>query len=198
MRYKLFIILCLVSFTIFSCQEKKSSSKQPSQTKDAFLKSAPAQIYFDGDCTEAVLKEICGAKSSIFVQSNSLESPAIAAALIDAHKGGVKIEAIVGKNPRKKKDDPVASMAKSGIPVYIDKRAGGRDDILAIDGKTIVTGSFDCGKTAGNAEIPTLTVAKSPEFAAVNMENWKDRKENAKIYQAKVTVPQKTSYKRKP
>lgn len=197
MRLNLLIIVCLLSLILLSCQDKNVSPKQKSPTKDVFLKSASAQIYFDGDCSQAVLEEICDAKSSIFVQSVFVDSPVIAAALIDAHKAGVKVEAIIGKYPRKKKDNTVASMAKAGIPVYIDKRANWREDVLSIDGKTIITGSFHCSDSAGNSDIPRLTVTKSVEFAAVNMENWKRRKEYATTYRVK-PEPQKTTYKRRP
>ncbi|MHB8110484.1 MAG: phospholipase D-like domain-containing protein [Syntrophorhabdaceae bacterium] len=192
-----FIVLCLSFFSLFACQDKSVSPHRPG-SKGSNFKSASAELYLDG-CPEAILKEICEAKSEIFVESQSLSSAAVAGALIEAHKGGLKVEAIVGKNQRKKKDSPAGSLASAGIPVYLDgKRAINRDETIVIDGKTVITGSFDCNEAADGRDIEKLTVARSPEVAAIYMKNWKNRKQHAKAYEAKVAATQNTVRKRKP
>ena len=52
----------------------------------------------NGGCTEAIVKEITNAKSEILVQAYSFTSAPIAKALVDAHKRGVKVEAILDKS----------------------------------------------------------------------------------------------------
>ena len=56
----------------------------------------PVQVYFspNGGCTDAIVKEIDNAKSEILVQAYSFTSTAIAKALLNAHKRGVKVEAV--------------------------------------------------------------------------------------------------------
>ena len=193
-----FVMLCLLTFFLFSCQDKGASSQRP-DSKERTLKSAPAQVYFDGDCSEAILQEICEAKSDIFVQSNSRTSAAVVGALIEAHKRGLKVEAIIGKNQRKKKDDPAASLANAGIPVYVDgKRAISRNETILIDGKTVIAGPFDCSKAADDGDTEKLTVTRSPELAAIYRENWKKTRQHAKVYATKATPAEKTVPKRKP
>lgn len=189
MQRTLFVILCL--FILFACHDKsvssspkdKGASPQKPVSKELVLKSAPARVYFGTDCSEAVLKEICEARSNIFVQAHSLPSAAVIGALIDARKGGLEVEVITGRGPRKAKNSPATSLANAGIPVYIDsKRAIGRDETIVIDGKTVVAGSFDC-----SSDTEKLTVIRSPELATVYMKNGKKGKQHAKAYRSKVT-----------
>jgi phosphatidylserine/phosphatidylglycerophosphate/cardiolipin synthase-like enzyme len=60
----------------------------------------PIQVYFSpkGGCTEAVVKELNAAKTSVLVQAYSFTSAPIAKALLDAHKRGVKVEVILDKS----------------------------------------------------------------------------------------------------
>lgn len=196
MQRALFLIACL--FILFGCQDKGVSPQKPA-SEELTLKSAPAEVYFGGDSSEAVLKEICEAKSTIFVQAHSLTSAALTGALIEARKGGLKVEAIVGNRARKGKNNPVAAIANAGIPVYIDKHAGDREETIVIDGKTVITGGLDYLKRATGEGPGTLTVGRSPELAAAYMESWEKEKSQAKVYRTVKAVPaQKTARKRKP
>lgn len=195
MQRLFFVILCVS--LLFACQDKSVSSKKPGSEESA-LKSAPAQVYFQGNYTEAVLKEICEAKSKILVQARSSVSAPIAGALVEAHKEGVKVEASVGKIFGRSKPGTEAYLANGGIPVYFSQRTKFSNETMVIDGKIVITGSFDPGKEEGDTG--HLTVIKSPELADAYIENWKKGKQNARLYQAKAkSVPaQRTRYKRKP
>jgi phosphatidylserine/phosphatidylglycerophosphate/cardiolipin synthase-like enzyme len=65
--------------------------------RELILNNAPTQVYFspNGGCTQAIVKEITGAKSEILVQAYSFTSAPIAKALVSAHKRGVKVEAML-------------------------------------------------------------------------------------------------------
>jgi phosphatidylserine/phosphatidylglycerophosphate/cardiolipin synthase-like enzyme len=56
-------------------------------------------VYFSphGGCTDAIIKELDNAKSTILVQAYSFTSAPIAKALLDAHKRGGKVEIILDK-----------------------------------------------------------------------------------------------------
>ena len=60
------------------------------------------EVYFSphGGCTDAIVKELNKAKSSILVQAYSFTSAPIAKVLLNAHKRGVKVEVILDKNQR--------------------------------------------------------------------------------------------------
>jgi phosphatidylserine/phosphatidylglycerophosphate/cardiolipin synthase-like enzyme len=116
-------------------------------TKDLTLNNAPpTQVYFspNGGCTEAIVKEITDAKSEILVQAYSFTSAPIAKALVDAHKRGVKVEAILDKSQRSEKYTSATFLADSRIPTFIDARhAIAHNKIMIIDQETVITGSFN-------------------------------------------------------
>jgi phosphatidylserine/phosphatidylglycerophosphate/cardiolipin synthase-like enzyme len=57
-----------------------------------------------GNCTEQIVKALREAKSSILVQAYSFTSAPIAKALLEAHKRGLRVEAILDKSNRTNKD----------------------------------------------------------------------------------------------
>lgn len=78
-------VLLFILFIIFS---------SPAYAVD--LTAGNTQVFFSprGGCTEAIIKEIDQAKSAVFVQAYSFTSAPIAKALLNAHKRGVKVQAI--------------------------------------------------------------------------------------------------------
>jgi len=58
---------------------------------------ADIRVYFspNGGCTEAIIEEIKNAKAEILVQAYSFTSAPIAKSLVDAHKRGDKVSAII-------------------------------------------------------------------------------------------------------
>ena len=65
----------------------------------------PIQVYFspNGGCTEAAVREINAAKTTILVQAYSFTLAPIAKALVDANKRGVQIQVILDKSQRSEK-----------------------------------------------------------------------------------------------
>jgi phosphatidylserine/phosphatidylglycerophosphate/cardiolipin synthase-like enzyme len=115
------------------------------------LNNAPTQVYFspNGGCTDAIVKEITGAKSEILVQAYSFTSAPIAKALVSAHKRGVKVEAILDKSQRSERYTSASFLANSGIPTFIDARhAIAHNKVMIIDNETVITGSFNFTRAA--------------------------------------------------
>ncbi|MGA8833977.1 MAG: phospholipase D family protein [Desulfomonilaceae bacterium] len=111
----------------------------------------PVHVFFspNGGCTNAIIKEIDNAKSEILVQAYSFTSTAIAKALLNAHKRGVKVEAVLDKSQRKEKYTSATFLANSRIPTFIDSvHAIAHNKIMIIDGTTVITGSFNFTKGA--------------------------------------------------
>ena len=81
-------------------------------------------VYFSphGGCTDAIIKELNIAKSTILVQAYSFTSAPIAKALLDAHKRGVHVEAILGKSHRTERYSSATSLSNPGGLMYIDDR----------------------------------------------------------------------------
>jgi phosphatidylserine/phosphatidylglycerophosphate/cardiolipin synthase-like enzyme len=80
------------------------------------------QVYFSphGGCTEAIVRELNKARSTIPVQAYSFTSVPIAKALLNTHKRGIKVEVILDKSQRTQKYSSATFLYNQGIPVKID------------------------------------------------------------------------------
>jgi phosphatidylserine/phosphatidylglycerophosphate/cardiolipin synthase-like enzyme len=155
---------------------------------DFVLNKTSAQVYFSphGGCTEAVIKEIDQAKTEVLVQAYSFTSTPIAKALLNAHKRGVKIEAILDKSQRREKYTSATFFANSGIPTYIDdKHAIAHNKIMIVDRTTIITGSFNFTRAAEEKNAENLLIITSADMARLYRENWLEHREHSEPYQAK-------------
>jgi phosphatidylserine/phosphatidylglycerophosphate/cardiolipin synthase-like enzyme len=89
----------------------------------------------------------------------------IAQALGAAERRGVKVRLILDKSQRTEKYSPADIVTHAGIPAFVDpKHAIAHNQIMVIDGKTILTGSFNFTTAAepGNAENPPVIQDVSP------------------------------------
>ncbi|MDA8408224.1 MAG: phospholipase D family protein [Deltaproteobacteria bacterium] len=140
----------------------------------------PVQVYFspNGGCTDAIIKQIDEAKSTILVQAYSFTSTPIAKAFLEAHKRGVRVEAILDKSQRKEKYNSATFLANSGLPVFMDgDHAIAHDKIMIIDGTTVITGSFNFTRAAEEGNAENLLIIRSPELAKLYTENWNRHRE---------------------
>ena len=142
----------------------------------------PAQVYFspDGGATAAVIKAIGGAKSEILIQAYTFRSPAMAQALIDAHKKGVKVELLIDKSERQEGLTPPTLMANAGIPVHLDgQHAVANNRVIVIDRKTVITGSFNFNSASEEMNAENLLIMHSKELSAVYRDNWLHHRRHA-------------------
>ena len=149
------------------------------------LGNTPFQVYFspNGGCADAIINQIDNAKSEILVQAYSFTSTTIAKALLEAHKRGVKVEAILDKSQKSQKYSGATFLANSRIPTFIDSvHAIAHNKIMIIDGKTVITGSFNFTKAAEMRNAENLLIIKSPELAKLYTENWKHHREHSEPY----------------
>ena len=152
------------------------------------LNNTPTQVYFSprGGCTEAIISEIDHAKTEILVQAFSFTSVPIAKALINAHKRGVKVQAILDKSQKSVKYTSAAFLADMGIPTYIDSaHAIAHNKIMVIDRETVITGSFNFTKGAEEKNAENLLIIKSKDLAKPYIDNWNQHKGHSEPYQAR-------------
>jgi phosphatidylserine/phosphatidylglycerophosphate/cardiolipin synthase-like enzyme len=169
------VVLLFLSFLVFSA---------PLQAAD--LTPSNTQVYFspNGGCTEAITKEIDRAKTDIFVQAYSFTSAPIAKALLNAHKRGVKVQAILDKSQKTAKYSSATFLYNAGVPTFIDaKHAIAHNKIMIIDRETVITGSFNFTKAAENSNAENLLVIKNKEIAKAYLDNWSRHKEHADKYE---------------
>jgi phosphatidylserine/phosphatidylglycerophosphate/cardiolipin synthase-like enzyme len=139
-----------------------------------------------GGCTDAIVKEINNAKSEILVQAYSFTSAPIAKALVQAHKRGVKVEAILDKSQRSEKYSSATFLANSNIPTFIDAaQAIAHNKIVIIDQSTVITGSLNFTRAGEERNAEHLLIIKSKELAEIYMDNWKKHRQHSEVYEAR-------------
>lgn len=132
-------------------------------------------VYFSPgtSCTDAIVREIAAARSTIHLQAYSFTSEPIARALVDAEKRGVKVVAILDASNRTKNYSAADFLAHEGIETYIDSQhAIAHNKIIIIDGATVITGSFNFTKSADQKNAENLLVIPDSELAAKYEVNW--------------------------
>lgn len=164
-KYLLITFLCLAVF--LSCPGTGLTGRQD--------KDVNISICFTpgGACTDKIIREIASARSEILVQAYSFTSAPIAKALIEAHKRGIKVVAILDKSQRTAKYTSATFLANMRIPTYIDdKHAIAHNKVMIIDGITVITGSFNFTRAAQEKNAENLLIIRSKEIARAYRENW--------------------------
>jgi phosphatidylserine/phosphatidylglycerophosphate/cardiolipin synthase-like enzyme len=106
------------------------------------------------------------ATHQILVQAYSFTSAPIAKALVDAHKRGVRVLAVLDKSNETDKYSAATFLVNAGIQTLIDDRhAIAHSKVMVIDSATIITGSFNFTKKAEASNAENLLVIKdAPEL----------------------------------
>jgi phosphatidylserine/phosphatidylglycerophosphate/cardiolipin synthase-like enzyme len=179
------LLALLVAFPLWmACgQEPGSGATQ------APGKGAPTwEVYFSpkGGCTEAVVKALDSAKTTVLVQAYSFTSAPIAKALVDAARRGVKVEIVLDKSQRTEKYSSADFVAHEGVPTRIDAvHAIAHNKVMVIDGTTVLTGSFNFTKAAEEHNAENLLVIRDPLLAEKYAANWKVHADHSEAYTGK-------------
>jgi len=143
------------------------------------------QVWFSpgGGCTDAIIGELNKAKKEILVQAYSFTSQAIAKALVDAHKRGVRTEIILDKSQRTEKYSAADFTSHMGVSTYIDgAHAIAHNKIMIIDNETVITGSFNFTKAAEERNAENLLIIRSKQLAKDYLDNWEKHKAHSEKY----------------
>ena len=156
---------------------------------ETFQSTGSIEAYFSpsGGATTAIVKEIYSAKSEIRVQAYSFTSSPIAKALVNAHKRGIEIEAVLDKGQRRDKYTSADFVAHAGIHTYIDSAHSiAHNKIIIIDKTTLITGSFNFTNAAEEKNAENLLVIKGNKALVERyIKNFEVHKEHSEKYQGK-------------
>jgi phosphatidylserine/phosphatidylglycerophosphate/cardiolipin synthase-like enzyme len=144
------------------------------------------RVYFTpGDSAEmAIVDQLLNAKESILVQAYSFTNPAIASALADAHRRGVSVSILLDKSHRTQKYSAADFTAHAGIPTLIDDRhAIAHNKIMIIDGRVVITGSYNFTKAAEKSNAENLVIIESGSVAEKYHNNWQKHRRHSQPYQ---------------
>lgn len=150
----------------------------------------PIEVFFspNGGCTDAVVKEVTAAKTSILVQAYSFTSAPIAQALVDARSRGVAVEIVLDKSQTTEKSSLLNFVFSRGIPTTIDdKHAIAHNKIMVIDTSEVLTGSFNFTAAAEKSNAENLLVIHDPALASRYAANWKVHHDHSVPYQPPAT-----------
>ena len=136
-----------------------------------------------GHCTELAVDTLASAKHTVLVQAYSFTSAPIAQALIDAHKRGVGVQAILDKSQRTEHYSAADLLLHAGIPVGIDAaHAIAHNKVMILDDETVITGSFNFTKAAEEHNAENLLVLHDRALAAQYRANWNAHQAHAQPY----------------
>ncbi len=115
-----------------------------------------------GGCTEAIVSEIGKAAQSLDIQAYVFTSPAISGAVLEANKRGVHIRIVLDKSQRSDHNSAATLLANRGIPVYVDDQHGiAHNKLILIDGKVLITGSFNFSKASEERNAENLLIIRN-------------------------------------
>jgi phosphatidylserine/phosphatidylglycerophosphate/cardiolipin synthase-like enzyme len=176
MNLKKYVILASIAFALAS--QTTFSYPIPS--------TGTVDVYFspNGGATDAITREIGKARQEVLVQAYSFTSKPISKALLDAHKRGIKVVAVLDKSQRTQNYSGATVLANAGIPVYIDSQhAIAHNKIIIIDRRTLITGSFNFTKAdeEKNAE-NLLVITGNQPLVDRYLRNFEEHKAHSEPY----------------
>lgn len=140
----------------------------------------------DGRCSSLILDAISSARETVRVQAYSFTARPIAEALIEARRRGVDVAVIVDKSQTSERYSVIALLNEAGIPLYVDYCCAiAHNKVMVIDGKKVVTGSYNFTKGAEEKNAENLLVIDDATMAKAYLENWTVHRDGARIFAAK-------------
>ena len=93
------------------------------------------------------------------------------------------MEVILDKSQRTQKYSSATFLYNQGIPVKIDaQHAIAHNKVMIIDGKTVITGSFNFTKAAEDNNAENLLVIRDKELAERYIKNWQEHERHSEVY----------------
>jgi phosphatidylserine/phosphatidylglycerophosphate/cardiolipin synthase-like enzyme len=122
-----------------------------------------AEVHFSpkGGCTDTVVRELGHARHSIEVLAYSFSSKPIAQALVDAKLRGVHVEIVLDHSNETETYSDLHFFKEQGLTPVIDPHhAIAHNKVIIIDGRTLITGSFNFTHNAEHENAENLLVLK--------------------------------------
>ncbi len=135
------------------------------------------RAYFspNGGCTDAIVRELQQAQRMIYIQAYSFTSEPIAMACASALRRGVQVIVVLDKSQMSEQNSAADYLASAGVTTMIDSTHQiAHNKVILIDGRTIITGSFNFTYNAehNNAE-NLLVIYDNPELYAAYENNFR-------------------------
>lgn len=129
------------------------------------------------DCTGLIVDTIAGAQRQVLVQAYSFTSTPILQALAEAAGRGIDVRVILDRSDEDSARSAARWLADHGVaPLIDDQVAIAHNKVMVIDGRAVITGSFNFTRSAQdrNAE-NVLVVDGRTDLAGLYTANWQRR-----------------------
>ena len=139
-----------------------------------------------GGCTEAVVRELGTARHEVLVLAYSFTSKEIAQALVDAKLRGVHVDIVLDHSNEKEEHTDLHFFLEQGLAPVIDpSHAIAHNKVMVIDGRTLITGSFNFTHQAEAENAENLLIFKGhPDLARSYRQNFLAHKDHSRAPEA--------------
>lgn len=146
------------------------------------------KAYFSpsGGARDALLRVLNKARREVLVQSYSFEDEVLLAALVEAKKRGCNVEVILDPHHEKISTPDFKFLVEQGIDPWLDVEAHVNPQVIVIDGKVLVAGSYDFTPQAESEFVQNLIILRGhSEFVRQYREQFLKHKAHARASQKK-------------
>lgn len=165
---------------VLGCHAYQSSAVPPTP-----IRPTSWEICFSpgGRCTALIVQTLDRATHTVHLQAYSFTSGPIAQALVEAHRRGVVVEALVDQSQLTARGAQAGVLADAGIPVRIDAaHAIAHNKVIVVDGETVLTGSFNFTEAAEARNAENLLVVRDRALAERYDTNWRHHQAHSTSY----------------
>lgn len=135
------------------------------------------------DVEGAIVSEIDAARAEVLVQAYSFTSKAIAKAVVNAHKRGVKVLVVLDKSQRTEKYSAADFLANAGIETAIDdSHPIAHNKIVILDRATLIGGSYNYSSRARQNAENAMIFKNNPQLIELYVANFFDHKSHSVPY----------------
>lgn len=125
-----------------------------------------------GGCTAAAVAEIGKARKAIVFEAYSFTSAEILDALQAAARRGVTIQAVFDRSQKNKAASLADELQASGAHATFGRQKIMHNKVIVIDGRTVITGSFNFTHNAEHFNAENMVVIRSAGVAKKYLENF--------------------------
>jgi len=149
-----------------------------------------AEVFFSpkGGCTDVIVRELKAARHEVLVLAYSFTSQPIAQALVDAKLRGVHVDVVLdASNEHEPHSDLHFFLGEGLVPMVDAEHAIAHNKVMVLDGRTVVTGSFNFTHHAEHENAENLLVLKGhPDLVAAYRQDFHAHKAHARPAEARV------------
>src|SRR5262245_62779460 len=104
------------------------------------------RVYFSprGGCQDSLVQELQKSRKEILVQAYSFTADPLTYALVDAKKRGIDVQVLLDKSNETERHSDLKILLDQGVQPLVDHdHAIAHNKIVIVDGKVVVTGSYN-------------------------------------------------------